>query len=90
MGKTFNVVIGSGKDIFIKIYVSWCTHSKNLAPTYDRLGQHFSGSEDVIIAKIDATANDIPDPRFKVRQQNICFVELCLGKRISETEIPHE
>lgn len=77
MGKTFNDVIDSGKDVLVEFYAPWCGHCKKLAPTYDNLGQHFSDSEDVIIAKMDATANDIPDRRFKVRRQSKRFDELC-------------
>ncbi|CAG8638731.1 19997_t:CDS:2, partial [Gigaspora rosea] len=38
-----------------------------LAPIWDELGQSYSNSKDkIIIAKIDATANDIPSSSFKV------------------------
>ena len=30
------------------------------------MGDHFKGRSDVVIAKMDATANDVPDSRFKV------------------------
>jgi len=39
-----------------------CGHCKALAPKYDELGLQFKSFADkVTIAKVDATANDVPD-----------------------------
>jgi len=45
----------------------WCGHCKKLAPIYDEVGEAFENEDTVTIAKMDATANDIPDPRFDVK-----------------------
>ena len=38
----------------------WCGHCKELAPIWDELGEHFADTQDLTIAKIDATNNELP------------------------------
>jgi protein disulfide-isomerase A1 len=61
------LVFNSGKDVLIEAYAPWCGHCKKLAPIYDKVGAFYSEDEGVMIAKIDATANDIPSDKFEVR-----------------------
>jgi len=59
VAKNFKEIIEQDKDILIEFYAPWCGHCKKLAPIFDELGEKLK-KEDVVIAKMDATANDVP------------------------------
>jgi protein disulfide-isomerase A1 len=55
------VVFDDDKDTLIEFYAPWCGHCKRLAPTWTQLGEKYSNIKDrMLIAKMDATTNDIP------------------------------
>ena len=60
VGKSFDAVINQrgDKDVMLEIYAPWCGHCKTLAPIYDELATHYADKPNVVIAKIDGTAND--------------------------------
>ena len=65
VAKSYNdIVLDDTKDVLIEFYAPWCGHCKALAPKYEDLASLYAKSEfkdKVVIAKVDATTNDVPD-----------------------------
>ncbi|XP_072268072.1 protein disulfide-isomerase A4 [Pyxicephalus adspersus] len=67
VGKTFDeIVMDTQTDILIEFYAPWCGHCKTLEPVYNDLGKKYRSVQNIVIAKMDATANDIPNDKYKV------------------------
>ena len=67
VGRNFEETVNQpGKDVFIEFYAPWCGHCKSLAPKWESFAKDIAGEENIIVAKIDATANDFPQQLFPV------------------------
>uniref|UniRef100_A0A164X3Y2 Thioredoxin domain-containing protein n=1 Tax=Daucus carota subsp. sativus TaxID=79200 RepID=A0A164X3Y2_DAUCS len=80
-----DVVFNSGKNVLIEFYAPWCGHCKKLAPILDEVAVSFENDADVIIAKFDATTNDVPSEVFDVQGFPTLYFRSASG-----TVVPYE
>ncbi|MGH0186471.1 UNVERIFIED_CONTAM: hypothetical protein FKN15_021613 [Acipenser sinensis] len=67
VAETFDEIVNDdSKDVLIEFYAPWCGHCKNLEPKYNELGEKLANDPNIVIAKMDATANDVP-PNYDVQ-----------------------
>ena len=60
VGKSFNEIVrDSDDDVLLEFYAPWCGHCKSLEPKYNELATDLADVEGLVIAKIDATANEV-------------------------------
>ena len=55
-----SIVEDESKDVLIEQYAPWCGHCKKLEPVLEEVAKELAGVDTVVIAKMDATANDAP------------------------------
>jgi len=68
VGETFrDIVLDPKKDVLLEMYAPWCGHCKKLEPVYNQLAETLKDTENLVIAKMDAVANDSPHPKYQAR-----------------------
>ncbi|KAI0595668.1 thioredoxin-like protein [Biscogniauxia sp. FL1348] len=55
---SFKEIIGGDKHVLVAFTAPWCGHCKNLAPTWEKLADDFINEPSVVVAKVDAEAEN--------------------------------
>lgn len=62
VGTTFEeMVLNTTADVLVEFYAPWCGHCKSLEPIYNKVAEKLLVNKNIVLVKIDATANDIPN-----------------------------
>jgi len=64
--RNFDSLVDGTKDAFVEFYAPWCGHCKSLAPKWEEMAEQLKDNDNVVVGKMDATANDVPS-QFEVQ-----------------------
>eukprot|EP00916_Digyalum_oweni_P012180 GHVL01020153.1.p1 GENE.GHVL01020153.1~~GHVL01020153.1.p1 ORF type:complete len:490 (+),score=133.25 GHVL01020153.1:63-1472(+) len=67
VGKNFEEVVFGGKDVLLEVYAPWCGHCKKLEPIYLEFAESVADNNNIIVAKMDGSANESPVDNFDWR-----------------------
>jgi len=63
----FDEIVGDPKNhVMVEFYAPWCGHCKKLAPVYEKVAKDFHKEKNIIIARVDAIANDSLNTRYRI------------------------
>ena len=65
VANNFADIVNQEKDVLLEFYTPGCKECKKLDPVYKKVAQNLKHNQDLVIAKIDASANDFPE-EFKI------------------------
>lgn len=61
VGKTFDdEILSSKKDVLLEVFTPWCINCEATSKQVEKLAKHYKGSSNLIVARIDASANEHP------------------------------
>ncbi|CAN1317575.1 Protein disulfide isomerase-like 1-5 [Linum perenne] len=61
VGKTFDeLVLSNSKNVLLEIFTPWCINCETTSKQVEKLAKHFKGSDSLVVARIDASANEHP------------------------------
>lgn len=61
------IVLDNTKNVFVKFFAPWCGHCVRMAPVWEELAKAHAGSQDVVIAELDADQHGEVSGKYGVR-----------------------
>ncbi|KAH6555073.1 hypothetical protein KP509_1Z283800 [Ceratopteris richardii] len=78
-----SMVLQSSKNVLLELYAPWCSHCQELLPVLEEVSRSLEATDpDVLIYKMDAIANDVPDSRFQVKDFPTIYLYSAVSKNV--------